>query len=90
MLKDLSNDLSVPKFATHLVYLTSANRKSEIESKVMYSILQKQPKRADIYWFVHVDVIDEPYRMEYSVKQMVENDVIRVDFIIGFRVEPQD
>lgn len=89
LLKDLSNDLSVPKFATHLVYLTSANRKSEIESKVMYSILQKQPKRADIYWFVHVDVIDEPYRMEYSVKQMVENDAIRVDFIIGFRVEPR-
>jgi KUP system potassium uptake protein len=89
LLKDLSNDLSVPKFATHLVYLTSADRKSEIESKVMYSILQKQPKRADIYWFVHVDVIDEPYRMEYSVKQMVENDAIRVDFIIGFRVEPR-
>lgn len=89
LLKDLSNDLSVPKFATHLVYLTSADRKSEIESKVMYSILQKQPKRADIYWFVHVDVIDEPYRMEYSVKQLVENDAIRVDFIIGFRVEPK-
>ena len=89
MLKDLSDDTSVPKYSTHLVYLTSADRTSEIESKVMYSILQKQPKRADIYWFVHVHVTDEPYQMEYSVKHLVPNDVIRVDIILGFRVEPR-
>ncbi len=89
LLADLSSDLSVPKFATHLVYLTSADNKGEIESKVIYSIMQKQPKRADIYWFVHVDVTDDPYRMEYTVRHMEDNDVIRVDFKLGFRVEPK-
>ena len=89
LLVDLSKDLSIPKYATHLVYLTSANLSDEIESKVIYSILQKQPKRADIYWFVHVDVVDEPYRLEYKVKEIVHEDVIRVDFSLGFRVAPR-
>lgn len=89
ILEDLSQDLSVPKYATHLVYLTSADNRSEIESKIIYSILQKQPKRADIYWFVHVDVVDEPYRMEYKVSEYIHDDVIRIDFRLGFRVEPR-
>lgn len=89
VLADLSRDFSVPKYATHLVYLTSADNQSEIESKVIYSIMQKQPKRADIYWFVHVDVVDEPYRMEYKVNEYIHDDVIRIDFRLGFRVEPR-
>src|SRR6202012_3485995 len=62
IIKELSEDESVPKYASQLVYLTSANFDSEIESKIIYSILQKQPKRADVYWLVHVDVVDEPYK----------------------------
>lgn len=89
LLKELSNDVTVPKYSTHLVYLTSANNDDEIESKIMYSIFQKQPKRADIYWFVHVDVMDEPYKLEYKVTEIIENDVIRVDFRLGFRVAPR-
>ena len=89
MIVDLSKDLSIPKYSTHLVYLTQANQPDEIESKVIYSILQKQPKRADIYWFIHVDVVDEPYRMEYKVIEKVHNDIIRVDFRLGFRVAPR-
>ena len=89
LLEDLSHDLTVPKYATHLVYLTSANNREEIESKITYSILQKQPKRADIYWFVHVDVMDEPYRMEYKVNEFIQDDVIRIDFRLGFRVAPR-
>lgn len=89
ILEDLSRDLSVPKYATHLVYLTSANNREEIESKIIYSIMQKQPKRADIYWFVHVDVVDEPYRMEYKVNEFIHDDVIRIDFRLGFRVAPR-
>lgn len=88
-LVDLSKDDSIPKYATHLVYMTSANNPEEIESKVIYSILQKRPKRADIYWFVHVDVMDEPYRMEYKVTHVAEDDIIRVDFKLGFRVAPR-
>ncbi len=89
ILEDLSRDLTVPKYATHLVYLTSADNREEIESKIIYSIMQKQPKRADIYWFVHVDVVDEPYRMEYKVCEFIHDDVIRIDFRLGFRVAPK-
>lgn len=89
ILKELSDDETVPKYASQLVYLTSANFDSEIESKIIYSILQKQPKRADIYWLVHVDVLDEPYKKEYSVNFLVPNKVIRIDFKLGFRVEQQ-
>lgn len=86
---DLSHDESLTKYATHLIYMTSANNPDEIESKIIYSILQKRPKRADIYWFVHVDVMDEPYRMEYKVKHVAVDDIIRVDFRLGYRVAPK-
>ena len=86
-LQELSNDMSIPKYATHLVYLTSANNPKEIEHKVMYSILNKKPKRADIYWFIHVDVVDEPYRCDYIVETIIPNEIIRIEFRLGFRVE---
>lgn len=89
VLQDLSNDNAVPKYATHLVYLTGANRVDEIEKKVIYSILQNRPKRADVYWFVHVDVVDEPYRMDYRVTHLRENDIVRIDFMLGFRIAPR-
>jgi KUP system potassium uptake protein len=88
-LVDLSHDETITKYATHLVYMTSANNPDEIESKIIYSILQKRPKKADIYWFLHVDVMDEPYRMEYKVKHVATDDIIRVDFRLGFRVAPK-
>jgi KUP system potassium uptake protein len=88
-IQELSNDKSVPKYATHLVYLTSANNPKEIEHKVIYSILNKKPKRADIYWFVHVDTVDDPYTCEYKVEHIIPNDIIRVDFRLGFRMEPR-
>jgi len=87
IISELSEDTSVPKYASQLVYLTSANFNSEIESKIMYSILQKQPKRADIYWLVHVDVRDEPYTREYKVDFLIPNKLIRIDFKLGFRIE---
>ena len=89
LLRDLSHDFSIPKYSTHLVYLTSANNQDEIEAKTIYSILQKQPKRADVYWFVHVDVLYEPYTMEYKVTELVKGNIIRIDFRLGFRVEPR-
>ena len=88
-LHNLSNDGSIGKYATNLVYMTSANNKYEIEWKIIYSLLYKQPKRADIYWFVHVDVTDEPYTRSCTVDVLIPNDVIRVDFKLGFRVEPR-
>jgi KUP system potassium uptake protein len=55
----------------------------------MYSILYNKPKRADIYWFIHVDTLDDPYTCEYTVDHIVPNDVIRVEFRLGFRVQPR-
>ncbi|MBK6938079.1 MAG: KUP/HAK/KT family potassium transporter [Chitinophagaceae bacterium] len=88
-IQELSNDKSIPKYATHLVYLSSANNPNEIEHKIIYSILNKKPKRADIYWFVHVDTLDDPYTCEYKVEHIIPNDIIRVDFKLGFRMEPR-
>ena len=89
ILTELSNDSSIPKYATHLVYMSSATTHDEIESKIIYSILQKQPKRADIYWFVHVDVMDEPYTMAYRVNEIINDKVIQINFKLGFRIEPR-
>ncbi|HEY4798401.1 MAG TPA: KUP/HAK/KT family potassium transporter, partial [Bacteroidia bacterium] len=86
---ELSRDTSVPKYATHLAYLTSADDYRDIESAVVQSILGNQPKRADIYWLVHVDVVNEPYRMEYKVNILAPEDVVRIDFRLGFRVAPR-
>jgi KUP system potassium uptake protein len=88
-IQELSNDKTVAKYATHLVYLTSADNHREIEHKIIYSILNKKPKRADIYWFVHVDTLDDPYTSEYVVEHIIPNDIIRVDFRLGFRVQPR-
>jgi KUP system potassium uptake protein len=86
-LKGLSQDKEIPKYATHLIFMSNASRSSEIESKIIYSIFQKRPKRADIYWFLHVDTVDDPYTMEYKVNVVEPDDVIKVTFKLGFKVE---
>lgn len=85
----LSEDESVPKYASNLVFLTSSARVDEIETKIIYSIIQKQPKRADKYWFIHVNVLNEPYKMEYKVTEMRQGKIYRIDYNLGFRVEPK-
>jgi KUP system potassium uptake protein len=88
-LRDLSADTEIPKYATHLVYLTKADRPDHVEKQIIDSILAKKVKRADIYWFVHVNYTDEPYSMNYRVKELIDDKVIRVDFDLGFRVQPR-
>jgi KUP system potassium uptake protein len=88
-IQELSRDATVPKYATHLVYMTSANNPKEIEHKIIYSILNRKPKRADIYWLVHIDTMDDPYTCEYKVTHIIPNDIIRVDIRLGFRTEPR-
>jgi len=87
LLKDLSADTTVTKFASNIIYLTKANNFEEIEQKIIYSIFSRQPKRADVYWFVHIERTEEPYTMEYSVLEMEDDKVIRVEFRLGFRVQ---
>ncbi|MBC7417159.1 MAG: KUP/HAK/KT family potassium transporter [Pedobacter sp.] len=89
MLHDLSADTTVSKFATHLIYLTKANNSKQIEQKIIYSIFSRKPKRADVYWFIHIERTDEPFTMEYSVEELEDDKVIRVEFRLGFRVQPR-
>ncbi len=86
---DLSKDEGVPKYATNLVYLTRADFATDIETKIIYSIINKRPKRAETYWFIHVHTVDEPHTMEYSVETIAPNVIIRVEFRLGFKVEPK-
>ncbi|MDQ1296204.1 MAG: system potassium uptake protein, partial [Bacteroidota bacterium] len=89
LFRDLSRDESVPRLATNLVYIIRANRHDQVESKVIYSIFHKQPKRADTYWLLHVDKVNEPNKFDYQVTQIIPGILIRVDFHIGFKVEPK-
>ncbi len=89
LIKQLSIDDTIPKYSTHLVFMTGAERNDEVEEKIIHSILQKQPKRADIYWFIHVNTVDEPYKADYEVTHFYAEDVIRIDFSLGFRVQPR-
>ncbi|MCJ7447472.1 MAG: KUP/HAK/KT family potassium transporter [Bacteroidales bacterium] len=89
LFRDLSKDESVPMLATNLVYIIRANRKDQVESKVIYSIFQKQPKRAKTYWLLHVDRVNEPNRFNYQVTQIIPGILIRIDFHLGFKVDPK-
>ncbi|MEI6815988.1 MAG: KUP/HAK/KT family potassium transporter [Bacteroidota bacterium] len=87
LFNDLSADVTVPKFSSNLIYLTKANSALDIEQKIIYSIFSRQPKRADIYWFLHIDRTDEPYTMEYDVVELEHDKIIRVELRLGFRVQ---
>jgi KUP system potassium uptake protein len=89
LFRDLVKDESVPKTATNLVYIIRANRIDQVESKVIYSIFNKQPKRADTYWLLHVDRVNDPNEFDYHVTQIIPGILIRVDFHIGFKVDPR-
>lgn len=84
---ELSMDYNVPKIATNLVYITKANKLDQIESKIMYSIFNKHPKRANTYWFLHIDSLDTPDTFEYTVHHIVPGVVIKVEFHLGFKIE---
>jgi len=88
-LKELSDDTSIPKFSTHLIYLTKANKRHEIEEKIFNSIFAKKPKRADVYWFVHINRTEHPYTLDYSVSELIEDKLIKIDINVGFRVQPR-
>jgi KUP system potassium uptake protein len=87
LIKELSEDPSVPKFATHLIYMTKANHREQIEEKIIKSIFSKKPKRADVYWFLHIHRTDEPYTLNYDVTELVDDKIIKVNIHVGFRVQ---
>lgn len=88
-IKTLSNDESIPKLTTHLVYLTKADRRHEIEEKILNSIFSKRPKRADVYWFVHINRTEQPYTLSYDVSELIDDKVIKININVGFRITPR-
>jgi len=89
LFEDLSKDKTIPQISTNLVYIIKANELHQIESKIMYSIFNKQPKPAQTYWLLHVDTVDEPDTFSYEVTQFIPGTLIRVDFHLGFKIEPR-
>lgn len=89
LIKELSEDDAVPKFSTHLIYLTKANNRSEVEEKVINSIFSKKPKRADVYWFLHIHRTEQPYTLSYDVSELVDDKIIKVTINVGFRIQPR-
>jgi KUP system potassium uptake protein len=87
--RDLRSDKTVAMYATNLVYIIKANRKEQVESKVLFSIFNKQPKRAETYWLLHVDITDDPNRFEYQVTHIIPGILIRIDFHLGFKIDPK-
>lgn len=87
--KSLHSDESIPKIATNLVYITRADKSDEIESKILYSVFNKYPKRADVYWLLHVSIVDDPYEMSYKVKNLIPGVLFRIDLNLGFKVQPR-
>jgi KUP system potassium uptake protein len=88
-INELSEDADIPKFSTHLVYMTKANHRHDIEEKIVKSIFAKKPKRADVYWFLHIDRTEEPYTLSYSVNELVDDKVIKINLKVGFRIQPK-
>lgn len=89
LFKDLSKDKTVSPIATNLVYIIKANNKHKIESKIIYSIFNRQPKRAQTYWLLHVDITDSPETFSYEVVQFIPGVLIRIDIHLGFKIEPR-
>ena len=89
LLQELSEDDSIPKYATHLIYLSKADKTNEIEEKIIKSIFAKKPKRADVYWFLHINRTNDPFALNYEVVELLDDKVIKVVLNVGFRIQPK-
>ncbi|MGV1012304.1 MAG: KUP/HAK/KT family potassium transporter [Flavobacterium sp.] len=89
ILNELSQDDSIPKYATHLIYLSKADKTYEIEEKIIKSIFAKKPKRADVYWFLHINRTNDPFALNYEVVELLDDKVIKVVLNVGFRIQPK-
>jgi len=88
-IRELSEDDSIPKYSTHLIYLSKANSRHEVEEKIVKSILSKKPKRADVYWFLHIHRTDQPYTLSYDVSELVDDKIMKINVHVGFRIQPK-
>jgi KUP system potassium uptake protein len=85
MLKELQEDQSIPKEATNLVYLSVADSRRYIDSNIIYSIFKKRPKRADVFWFLHVETVDNPFTSKYAVQTIIPKRCFFISIKLGFK-----
>lgn len=86
---ELSQDEHVPKYTTHLIYMTKSLRKDQIEQRILDSVFAQKPKRADVYWFIHIHRTDSPHTLNYEIVELVDDKIIKIILNIGFRIQPR-
>ena len=89
IISDIKTDESIPKYASNLVYINHANQEGTVDDKLLYSIINKQPKRADHYWLINMEFADTPDTLEYSCETLVPDTLYSITMHIGFRIEPR-
>ena len=89
IISDIKADMSIPKYASNLVYINHASKEGTVDDKLVYSIINKQPKRADHYWLINMDFVDTPDTLEYDCKALIPNTLYNITMHIGFRIEPR-
>ena len=89
LIRDLKNDNEVPRYASNIVYFSRSANPRKLENKLLYSIVSRQPKRADHYWIIHIERSDDPWRLDYKVDELIEDTMFFVTITMGFRVEPK-
>ena len=87
IIKDMKLDETIPKYATNLAFLSRAKRENEIEAKIIYSIIRKQPKRADHYFILNIVNQEDPYSFKYSVDEIMPGTIYRINFLLGFKID---
>ena len=89
IISDIKADMSIPKYTSNLVYINHASKEGTVDDKLVYSIINKQPKRADHYWLINMDIVDTPDTLEYDCKVLIPNTLYNITMHIGFRIEPR-
>jgi len=89
LFKDIQKDSTLPRYASNIVYITRAEQITDVERKIIYSIFHKQPKRAERYWFLHINITDEPFKKEFRVRNLIPDVLYRIDFNIGYKINPR-
>ena len=89
IISDIKADESIPKYASNLVYVNHADKEGSVDDKLLYSIINKQPKRADHYWLINLEFVDTPDTLEYRCETLIPDTLYSVTMHIGFRIEPR-
>ena len=87
IIKDMKLDETIPKYATNLAFLSRAKRPDELEAKIIYSIIRKQPKRADHYFILSIINQEDPYTFKYYVDEIMPGTIFKINFLLGFKIE---